>query len=244
MNSLMKAGLIVGLVCAPVLAAPNFSEDWEAGSAGWTMWPGANDSFIRDSAHNHTLGGAWSAKTPESDPATWAAYYDFGGTSGFVRAEAYVYEDFSNDGTNPAQPISNMLALTGDQSPPGFSVDYLQLGVVPFYPSGSTGYGYRTKYNDDNALGFGNANVGRKAGWTKLAIEADALANGGQVRFYIDDGLVGTSQRSGDLRYVRIGNTNKSYENFWYDDILVTPEPASLLLLIAGGWMVRRRSGR
>jgi hypothetical protein len=94
------------------------------------------------------------------------------------------------------------------------------------------------------------------AGWTKLSIEADDYASGGAVRFYIDNSLVGSSFRAGanggagglsqvDLRYVRIGNNRKSYENIWYDDVRVSvPEPASATLLgLAGMAMVgcRRR---
>ena len=76
-----------------------------------------------------------------------------------------------------------------------------------------------------------------------LTGHADALADGGQVRFSIDGALVGTSVRAAgvNLRWVRIGNNSKSYENFWYDDLRVTPEPASMLLLLVGGALLPRR---
>jgi hypothetical protein len=143
------------------------------------------------------------------------------------------------------QPVTNMLSVYGDAANPGVFTDYIQLGVVPFYPSGSQRYGFRTLYNDSTGGGAIDTGVSRKAGWTQLAIEVDALAIGGQVRFYVDGAPVGTSFRAGAnggagglssvaMRWVRLGNNSKSYENFWYDDVQVTPEPASLAVLLAG----------
>jgi len=94
----------------------------------------------------------------------------------------------------------------------------------------------------------------------ELSIEADAYADGGAVRFFIDDAPVGASFRAGanggagglspvDLRFVRIGNNRKSYETIWYDDVRISvPEPASATLLVLAGFAVvsgvrRRRSG-
>ena len=65
--------------------------------------------------------------------------------------------------------------------------------------------------------------VPRKNGWTKLAIAAESLANGGLVRFFIDDQLIGTSYRKVgvDLQYVRLGVNAKSYDYIWYDDLVM-----------------------
>lgn len=87
-------------------------------------------------------------------------------------------------------------------------------------------YGIQTKYNDDNDLGIIDTGVPRKNGgvdgWLKMTIEADAVADGGEVRFFLDDVPVGTSQRSGaDLRFVMLGATGPTYQNFWYDDVSV-----------------------
>jgi hypothetical protein len=158
-----------------------------------------------------------------------------------------LFEDFNNPGTNPAQPVAIMLALIGDAATPNAFTDYLQLGVVDFFPGGSQTYGFRTRYNDATGGGFINTGVSRKAGWTKLSIEADDYSSGGAVRFFIDDALVGSSFRAGanggagglsqvDLSYVRIGNNRKSYENIWYDDVRISvPEPASALLIAMAG---------
>ena len=255
----------VVLACAGVAsAALPFFDDFEAGVNGtntwynWRSspdtWPPPNPSGINNllqtsSDHNITVGGSKSAKAVASDPAAWNAYSDFGAQSGNLRADVWVFEDNSYVGT---QPVTNMLALIGDGANPGAFSDYIQIGVVPFWTTGSSAYGFRTRYNDANGLGYGVAGVARKSGWTKLSVEVDSLASGGQIRFFIDNNPVGTSYRAGanggagglapvDLRWVRLGNNSKTYENFWYDNVRVIPEPASLMLLALGGLLTLRR---
>lgn len=240
---LFAAAAVIAAVAfaAPAGAQPAFFDDFEGGVNGsvWSAWTGGSQEVLQgDSSHNITPGGSASARAFAADPTAYSAYADFGTFDGFVRAEVNLFEDFNNDGTNPDQPVTNMLALIGDTGGSvGFGADYLQLGVVPFYPGGSQTYGFRTAYNDANALGIIDTGVSRKAGWTTLAIEADALDAGGQVRFFIDGQQVGTSQRTAEnLRWVRLGNNSKTYENFWYDDVSVVPEPGSMVAL-AGGLM-------
>jgi hypothetical protein len=261
---LVLVGIALALQAAPVWAV-SFYEDFEANVSGsvWFPWgnppPGDSQLVTTSTNHNHTPAGSKSARANASDPAYWTGYADFGATAGKIVASAWLYEDFSNNGTNGAQPVTNMFSLYGNGSWPGVFSDYIQIGVVPFYPAGGTGYGFRTRYNDATGAGIINANVARKAGWTQLGIEVDALGDGGQIRFYIDGNQVGTSFRAGanggagslsavDLRYVRIGNNSKTYENFWYDDISVVPEPSSLIIAGLGclglvGYAVRRRRG-
>ena len=248
MMRILLTAFCVALWCAaPALAVP-FFDDFETGVNGsvWTKWTGDFQELLQtDSSHNITLGGSQAARAHAADPTAYTGFADFGATGDFVRANVYVFEDFNNNGTNPNEPVTNMLALFGDGAHPNGFSDYLQLGVVPFFPGGSQTYGFRTRYNDANALGIIDTGVSRKAGWTKLSIEADPIAAGGAVRFYIDDLLEGSSFRAGanggagglspvDLRWVRLGNNSKSYENFWYDDVSVVPEPSSLLLLGLG----------
>jgi hypothetical protein len=244
---------VVAFLAIPALAAPYLFDDFENGVGGdivYAPWGnvsgdsttpnGINNLVTTEANHNHTPSGQNSARVFASDPAAWNGFTDFGATAGALHAEVWVFEDLSDPGT--VNPVTNMLSLYGDSGTnnPGAFTDYLQLGVVPFFPAGSTGYGWRTASG-----GINNASPAtpRAQGWTQLAIDADALSAGGQVRFYIDGTLVGTSARTAgvNLRWVRIGNNSKSYENFWYDDLLVTPEPASLLMLAAGGLVVLRR---
>lgn len=231
--------VLLGLPTAAI--ASSFYDDFENGVGGdivYAPWgnvsgdptsPNGINNLVT-TATEYSTSGIKSARVWASDPAAWNGFVDFGATSGALRASVWVYENYNDPGT--VNPVTCMLSLYGDSGTgnPGAFTDYLQLGVVPFYPAGSTGYGWRTASD-----GIFNANVSREAGWTELAIEADSLADGGQVRFFIDNVLVGTSGRTSgvDLRWVRIGNNSKSYENFWYDDLRVTmvPEPTTMLLL-------------
>ena len=250
----LLAVVMVVALASSVTAATSFYDDFENGVGGdivYAPWgnapgnpasPNGNNNLVATATNEHSVSGNHSARAFASDPAAWNGYVDFGATASAVSAEVWLFEDKSNPGT--VNPVTNMLALIGAAPNPTAFTDYLQLGVVSFWPSGSTGYGYRTP------AGMYNASVSRKAGWTNLAIYADSLASGGQVRFYIDGTLVGTKSRASgvSLQYVRIGNNSKSYENFWYDDLRVTvPEPASLLGLLGGcgmflvGFRLRRR---
>ena len=251
------AALCVALSAAAQSWALPFSDTFNTGVSGsvWTKWTGANDNLLTgDGSHNHTPGGGQAARAHASDPAQWNGYADFGTTpvpaGQFLRADVYLFEDFNNNGTNSAQPVTNMLALIGDTGGAvGFGTDYLQVGVVPFWPGGSQTYGFRTRYNDQpGGGGIINSGISRKPGWTKLSIEADPYSIGGAARFFVDDILIGSSFRSGgnggafglsqtNLRWVRLGNNSKTYENFWYDDVSVNlvPEPASAMMLGFGG---------
>lgn len=249
------AGVALASLLATQAWALPFSDDFESGVNGgvWTKWTGSDQEILQtDSSHNHTPAGSKAARAFEADPTAYNAYADFGTTpvpaGQVLRADVYLFEDFNNNGTNSAQPVTNMLALVGDTGGAvGFGADYLQVGVVPFWPGGSQTYGFRTRYNDTNSLGIFNSGISRKQGWTKLSIEADPYSLGGAVRFYVDDALIGSSFRAGgngglgglsqaNLRWVRLGNNSKSYENFWYDDVSVrlVPEPATALLLAIG----------
>lgn len=213
---------------------PAFFDDFEPNGvdrAVWTKWPEADEILFSDSTQNHTSapGAKWCARAVEADPWGYAMYADFGSTGGPVYAEVWVWDELDDEGTNPARPVSNMLALVGAAPYPASWTDYLQLGVVAWYdPAGlSETYSVRTKRRDLSgpmATDYVDLGVPRKPGWTKLAIAADALADGGNVRFYIDDQPVFTSWRvpGVSLQYVRLGVNFKSYDPFLYDDVAVT----------------------
>lgn len=231
---------VTAFLAVPALAVPSFHDDFESGMGNWTKFPGAAE----------TLQLTGPDKWKSIDPGPWgvhegysarqhaysgsgngyASYHDFGVESGAVKAEAYMFEDY----TSTQDPIQGGLQLTGPGAEPGYGLDYMQLGILQW--SGTNQYyAFRTHHS-----GFTTTSVARKSGWTKLGIEADAGV-GAEVRFYIDDNLVGTSVRDADLQFVVLGVNASNYENFWYDGVRVTPEPAALLMLSLGSFFVLRR---
>lgn len=227
--------LLPVILAGPLGAQPNFVDDFEpSGVDGniWTAWPeqpedGITGRMESDMDHNHTdeIGATYSAEVVEADPHAYCMYADFGAQAGDVYAEVWVWDDLDDDGLDFDRPVSNMLALIGEAGSPETYTDYLQLGVVAWYDADgfSDTYSVRTKHRDGANLSYIDLGVPRKVGWTKLAIAADALADGGQVRFFIDDELVFVSYREPgvNLQFVRLGVNFKSYDFFWYDDVLV-----------------------
>lgn len=235
---------VTAFLAVPALAALSFHDDFESGMGNWTKTPGAADALQ-----------LWGPdKWKDIDPGPWGvnenghsarqpayvgggngfqSYHNFGPQSGFVKAEVYMFEDYSS----PEEPDQGALTLTAQNGSgePDFA-EYLRIGVLQFSGS-STVYSFRTATG-----GFVQTSVARKSGWTKLGIEADAIADGGEVRFFIDDNFVGSSTRSGaDIAVITLGQNFSNYENFWYDGVWVTPEPAALLMLALGSFFVLRR---
>jgi hypothetical protein len=231
---------VVACMAPPALAALSFHDDFESGVGNWTMTPGAagalqwNDNDVFKNIDPG--GGDASARQPAYQGALgngWQSYHNFGPQSGYVKAEVYVFEDY----TSTQDPIQSALTLTAQNGSgePDFA-EYLRIGVLQFAGT-NTQYSFRTATG-----GFVVTGVARKSGWTKLGIEADAVGDGGQVRFFIDDVQVGTSTRSGaDISVITLGQNFSNQENFWYDGVLVTPEPASALLLLVGVPLLSRR---
>jgi hypothetical protein len=205
-------------------------------SGEWNVWEGPYHSNLRQSGDHHH-DGISSVCATNGDPYVYCSYADFGTTDESIRAEVYVYEEMNVDGNDPSKPATCMLALFGDADSPQDLSDYLELGVVAYPPGKSKHYCIRTRYDDTVDKHVIDTGVGRKKEhWTKLAIEVDSVNKGGEARFYIDDKQVGTSYRAGakngvgklepvKFRWVRLGNSEKTYENFWYDDVSVRSLP-------------------
>ncbi len=232
---------VTAFLATPALAALPFHDDFESGMGNWTKYPGAAETL--------QLNGP--DKWKDIDPGPWGvhegysarvhafagggngycSYHDFGAQTGPIRAEVYMFEDY----TSTQSPIWGGMALLGDNGDlVGTATDNLRIGILQWSGS-NTSYAAATK----GAWLPSNPPVARKSGWTKLAIEADGV--GQQVRYYVDDQLINTGTQLAPLRYIQLGFNFSNYENFWYDGVRVTPEPAGLLMLAVGGWFMLHR---
>ena len=241
--------LLVSRVEAQTLFYDGFDNS-VGGNIIWSPWGNVSgDPTTPNGKYNlvttdssHALSGTQSRRAWEADPAVWDGYSDFGATDAGLKATVYLFEDMSYVPPYSDQPawkqpyieVRAMFSLFGDNPTNTLSdstdnTDYLELRIYPDLdepgnplPDHFT-YGIETKYNDGHGLGIIDTGVPReKSQWMKFTIEADSMADGGQVRFYINDVLVGTSYRTGaDLRWVMIGSNKITYENYWYDDVSV-----------------------
>ena len=244
----MTHRLVVRAFLAPAIcslaavteAAPLFFDNFDNSFPGepallgsiWPKWPTATDHMNLSANRSHSpCGGCTnSVRQDPEDPFTLANYTDLSAAAVGVVATAWLWED--NNHVSTAQfPVNFYIGFYGDSptGPTGFT-DYLLLGISPNFAN-LNAYGYRTLTG-----GFVTTAVTRAAakagsadgsGWIKLAIRADSLSAGGQVRFYINDALVGASSRAPgvSLRYFFMGSQSKSYEFFWYDDISIVAIP-------------------
>lgn len=243
MKSLLVLIVAVSVFSATAVASLPFHDDFENGMGNWTKVPGAAEALQLAgpdpwksidpgplgehegySARQHAYVGGGNG---------YASFHNFGEQTGSIKAEVYLFEDL----TTSADPVQAAMTLTpvdigGD---PSFD-DFLRIGILQ-YAGTNAFYSFRTA-----ADGFVTTSVARKNGWTKLGIEVDP-GIGSEVRFYIDDALVGTSSRVTDnLSAITLGQNFSNNENFWYDGVNVVPEPASALLLLIGLPLLRRRS--
>jgi hypothetical protein len=245
---------LVLLLAAPAQAAALFFDNFdnsfwgEPGLVGsvWPKWPIATDHMNASLNHNHTPGGTTSIRLDPAFHQTLANYHDFGAAAVAVTATAWVFEDNNQVGSS-TYPINYSIGLFGDSASPTDNTDYLLLGLNPGYADYNT-YGYKSLSG-----GIGNTSVTRAAAlagsadasrWIKLTIQADSLAAGGHVGFYINDVLVGSTYRTPgiSLRYFFMGTPGiplqtANYEFFWFDDISIVAIPEITGITVSDGWI-------
>ncbi len=243
MKKIILSATVIAAFSAAAMASLPFHDDFESGMGNWQMWPGAAETLQLAADPWKSIdpgpvgvGDGHSARAYAyvGGGNGYSSYHDFGPQTGPIRAEVYMFEDY----TSTMDPIWGGIHLLGaNNGNVGNGTEYLRLGIMQWAGT-NTYYTAATKQQ-----GWLNTNqssaTARKAGFTKLAIEADGV--GQQVRFFIDDTLVYTGVQSAPLQYVALGFSHSNYENFWYDGVRVTPEPASAALLLIGLGLIARK---
>ena len=251
------------MVAAAAQAAPLFLDNFDDSFPGepaligsiWPKWPNATDhnNLSDNRSHTEIVCGSCT-NSVRNDPEyhqTLANYTDFGAASVGVTATVWLWDDLdviSGIPTgNPPYPVNIFIGFFGDSpTGPTANTDYLLLGVDPTFANNNI-YGYRTLTGGNGASSITRSNAvagsADSSGWIKLDIQADALDQGGQVRFYINNALVGTSYRQAgvNLRYFFMGNLNvgggltSNYEFWWFDDITINAIPEITGITVSGG---------
>ena len=231
--------IAIAALSSSAVAALPFHDDFESGTGNWTKFPGAAETLqLAQDKWKSIDPGPWGVHEGHSARAFayvgggngYMSYYDFGVQEGPIRAEVYMFEDY----TTNQDPIWGGMSLIGAGDVTSLT-DNLRIGIMQWsgtnsYYAAATKGAWLRNDTDETA---------RKSGWTKLTIETDGV--GGQVRYYVDDYLLATGTQIQPLQYIALGFNQSNYENFWYDGVRITPEPATAALLLIGLGVVARR---
>jgi hypothetical protein len=241
-----------------------FSDDFDPSPhATYVPWPGTpSDLLASDTAH--ALSDGHSVRAFASDPGNWTSSYALtnnlaNGFTGAVSADVYVWDDNSVANTG-ATPVNAMLAYAGANgtTTPGFGTDYAELGIISGNTANVNDWVVRVRsYDQAHGTTWFDTGISRAslaATWVHLQIIADALPSAGGdglYHFFINgsevvSNLTSLSRNSsvGD-QWVRMGSNSKTYQDFWYDNFHVVPEPATFALALVAmiGFVNYRRHG-
>jgi hypothetical protein len=233
--------LLLGTMLAVVLAAASaratvlFEENWENGMDRWRdAWYTQPYASLSD-VENATPGGNYSLKTADTrEFYTNAVDYDFQ-----TLTENNWYLQFKFFDTGTAREYLQIRSYSNG----GLKGDHLRtimFGVWP-YTVDPNKYSFRVM---DGGYGWTNTTVSRTTGsWRTMRVEQDF---DGVLKFMIDGYLAyeAASTVTCGVSSIRVGS---ALDNFgmgaYFDDIEVgiVPEPAALLMLLAGVPMLLRR---
>jgi MYXO-CTERM domain-containing protein len=212
-------------------------EDWESGTDGWTDY-GSGPYAALDNTQNTTPGGSWSLKTADTatnytnskdfvitgmTDTSWVAQWSFQHKAGTTREYVQLQNYSGGGGSGTLQQL-------------------ISFGV---YNSGvdTAKYNFRVV---SGSVGWANTTIARSANqWHTMKVEQIDLGTGNAtLNFYIDGAPAGTANTTVvlPLTRVRVGaGVGNASNGAYFDDISVTPEPASLALIALGGLLLRRR---
>jgi len=225
-------------------AAPIFSENFDSMTvgqvpAGWTG-VGATPAIV---SQDKAASGSNSVKTPGTTvnstaaadynivgmtTKNWEATWKFNSTATSTR-DFIQLRSYSGGGSSGSlqQLISFGNYNTGGANKYMFRI---AVGASPALPLATWGNTSITRVNDV---------------WKEMKVTHTDLGNGtANVKFYVD-GVEGASWNTTavfPLTQIRIGSAlSNNNSASYFDDIVVTPEPATLALLASGLFLVRRR---
>jgi hypothetical protein len=252
----LAAGVFICLLVAVPAMAQNvlpWFDNFDPGPhATYVPWPGSpSDLLASDTAH--ALSGSASLRAFASDPGNWTSSYQMSsdtanGVRGYIAADVYVWDDNSVANT-ASTPVNAMLAYVGanNSTTPGFGTDYAELGIISGNTANLDNWVVRVRsYDQANGTTWFDTGVSRASlaqTWAHLQIVADALpSDGGDGLFHffingneVVSDTVNLSRNSAvGEEWVRMGSNSKTYENFWYDNLSIVPEPSGLVLLGLG----------
>jgi hypothetical protein len=228
-----------------------FADGFETGVSGsrWEVMKGNANYQILFGDGSHSFG-TQSARQEAADPFIYYMRSIAGAhpTAGIIAAgdqeilTTYLWDDGNNLSSGPQTAAGVMLSSPSDSG--GAADDFYQINV-----NSTVRY---NNYNWRTALdGTIDSGVARSQGWHKMQIAVGAYTGSvGDVKFYIDDALVGSGRRkpgsgSGDVMdEVRLGISIKTPGSaFWYDnvDLSVVPEPVLALGVAPAFILIRRR---
>src|SRR5262245_20402072 len=230
-------GASLTLIVVPAFAtAAVFTDNFDSGVSGsvWEPVPGTNiQILVGDNAHAF---GTQSAKQVDADPFIYYMRNKAGSISttavGAGQKEVltvYMWDDDQFHNGHPTnQPVgAGVMLATTDLG------DFYQININFGIAGGYSTYNWRT-----SGQGTFSTGVARSQGWHNFQIEVLPYTGTNDVKFYIDDALVGTGNRkaaqaNSAFDQIRLGISFKTYAPFWYDnvDLSMVPEPISLFLL-------------
>lgn len=228
------AGLVASLAQAAIL-----SEDWETGTDGWVAYGAGPELPALDNTQNTTPGGQWSLRNADNaitnytnaldytivgmTQTSWTAEWSFmdtGSTREYMQLQSYS----GGGGSGTLQQLISFGTYNASPALPGF-------------------YNFRVAVG---SVGWSNTTVARANNvWHAMKVEQIDNGNGtATLNFYVDGALGATANTTAVFPITRVrtgsGLTNGGHGVYW-DDILITPEPAVGVLLGLGGLLFARR---